>query len=244
MPDMFEPPARVPTYSTGTALRLLNGNVRAVLFDLDGTLADTAPDLVAAVNKVRTDRGLPPGAYETLRLQASHGARGLIGSAFGVGPDDAAFPSLRDAFLANYEAALCVESELFDGIPALLAALAERAVPWGIVTNKATRLTNPLVRLLGLADGAACVVSGDTTPHSKPHPAPLLYAAECIGVSPAQVVYVGDDLRDIQAGKAAGMATVAAAYGYCGDSLAPAQWQADAVVERAGAIAPLVMPPA
>ncbi|WP_174966643.1 HAD-IA family hydrolase [Pandoraea cepalis] len=224
--------------------QLLNGNVHAVLFDLDGTLADTALDLVAAVNKVRTDRGLPPGPYETLRLQASHGARGLIGSAFGVAPEDAAFPSLRDAFLANYEAALCVQSRLFDGIPALLEALAARGMPWGIVTNKAARLTDPLVKLLGLAEGAACVVSGDTTPHSKPHPAPLLYAAECMGITPGRIVYVGDDLRDIQAGKAAGMATVAAAYGYCGDSLAPAEWQADAVVEHAGAIAPLVMLPA
>lgn len=241
---MFAPPVLVSASSYGTSARLLDGDVRAVLFDLDGTLADTAPDLVAAVNKVRIDRGMPPGPYETLRLQASHGARGLIGSAFGVAPEDAAFASLRDAFLANYEAALCVRSQLFDGIPALLAALAERGLPWGIVTNKAARLTDPLVKLLGLADDAACVVSGDTTPHSKPHPAPLLYAAECIGIAPARIVYVGDDLRDIQAGKAAGMATVAAAYGYCGDSLAPAQWQADAVVERAGAIAPLVMPPA
>ena len=241
---MFEPPARAPSSRFGTAPYLLHGSVRAVLFDLDGTLADTAPDLVAAVNKVRTDRGLPPGPYETLRLQASHGARGLIGSAFGVTPDDAAFAALRDAFLANYESALCVQSRLFDGIPALLAALTERGMPWGIVTNKAARLTDPLVERLGLAEGAACVVSGDTTPHSKPHPAPLLYAAERIGIMPGQIVYVGDDLRDIQAGKAAGMATVAAAYGYCGDSLSPAQWQADAVVERAGAIAPLVMSPA
>lgn len=244
MPDMFEPPARVPATPVGADAQLLNGNVRAVLFDLDGTLADTALDLVAAVNKVRTDRGLAPGPYETLRLQASHGARGLIGSAFGVAPEDAAFPSLRDAFLANYEAALCVQSRLFDGIPALLEALAARGMPWGIVTNKAARLTDPLVELLGLAEGAACVVSGDTTPHSKPHPAPLLYAAERIGIAPGRIVYVGDDLRDIQAGKAAGMATVAAAYGYCGDSLAPAEWQADAVVEHAGAIAPLVMLPA
>ncbi|VVE07809.1 Phosphoglycolate phosphatase [Pandoraea cepalis] len=244
MPDMFEPPARVPGMSFAADAQLLNGNVHAVLFDLDGTLADTALDLVAAVNKVRTDRGLPPGPYETLRLQASHGARGLIGSAFGVAPEDAAFPSLRDAFLANYEAALCVQSRLFDGIPALLEALAARGMPWGIVTNKAARLTDPLVKLLGLAEGAACVVSGDTTPHSKPHPAPLLYAAECMGITPGRIVYVGDDLRDIQAGKAAGMATVAAAYGYCGDSLAPAEWQADAVVEHAGAIAPLVMLPA
>ncbi|WP_286798771.1 HAD-IA family hydrolase [Pandoraea sp. 64-18] len=241
---MFEPPARVPATPFGADAQLLNGNVRAVLFDLDGTLADTALDLVAAVNKVRTDRGLAPGPYETLRLQASHGARGLIGSAFGVAPEDAAFPSLRDAFLANYEAALCVRSRLFDGIPALLEALAARGMPWGIVTNKAARLTDPLVKLLGLAEGAACVVSGDTTPHSKPHPAPLLYAAECMGIAPGRIVYVGDDLRDIQAGKAAGMATVAAAYGYCGDSLTPAEWQADAVVEHAGAIAPLVMLPA
>lgn len=219
----------------------LHDNIRAVLFDLDGTLADTAPDLVAAINKVRTDRGLEPGPYETLRLQASHGARGLIGAAFGLTPDDAAFPALRDAFLANYEAALCDKSHLFDGIRGLLTALEARGMPWGIVTNKAARLTNPLVKLLGLADGAACVVSGDTTPHSKPHPAPLLYAAECIGIAPAHIVYVGDDLRDIQAGKAAGMATVAAAYGYCSDTVAPADWQADAVVQSAGAIAPLVM---
>lgn len=213
MPDMFEPPVRnVPATDADTSNgvpRLLNGDVRAVLFDLDGTLADTAPDLVAAVNKVRTDRGLTPGPYETLRLQASHGARGLIGSAFGVTPDDAAFPALRDAFLANYEAALCVQSRLFEGVPELLAALTERGLPWGIVTNKAAWLTNPLVKLIGLSEGAACVVSGDTTPHSKPHPAPLLYAAECIGVAPAHIVYVGDDLRDVQAGKAAGMATIA-----------------------------------
>jgi len=246
MPDMFEPPVRTTLAANAdnigdSASRLLGGDVRAVLFDLDGTLADTAPDLVAAVNKVRTDRGLPPGPYETLRLQASHGARGLIGSAFGVTPDDAAFPALRDAFLANYEAALCVQSRLFDGVPELLAALTENGIPWGIVTNKAAWLTNPLVKLIGLSETAACVVSGDTTPHSKPHPAPLLYAAECIGIAPAHIVYVGDDLRDIQAGKAAGMATIAAAYGYCGDTLAPAEWQADAVVERAGAIAPLVM---
>lgn len=222
----------------------LPDDIRAVLFDLDGTLADTAPDLVAAVNKVRTDRGLAPGPYETLRLQASHGARGLIGSAFGVAPDDAAFPALRDAFLANYEAALCVHSRLFDGIPALLATLEARGIPWGIVTNKAARLTNPLVKLLDLNTRAACVVSGDTTPHSKPHPAPLLFAAERIGIAPAHIVYVGDDLRDIQAGKAAGMSTIAAAYGYCGDAVAPTQWQADVVADNAGAIAPWVMPAA
>ncbi|GAB3630262.1 Phosphoglycolate phosphatase [Pandoraea terrae] len=237
MPDTFAQPLNGHAVDTPA----LAGDIRAVLFDLDGTLADTAPDLVAAVNKVRTDQGLEPGPYETLRLQASHGARGLIGAAYGIGPDDARFAPLRDAFLANYEAALCVHSRLFDGVPELLARLTAQGVPWGIVTNKATRLTLPLVKLLGLADRAGCVVCGDTTPHSKPHPAPLLFAAERLGLAPEHIVYVGDDLRDVQAGKAAGMPTIAAAYGYCGDAVSPADWQADATVARASAIAPLVL---
>ncbi len=166
--------------------------VAAVLFDLDGTLADTAPDLVAALNRVRADHGLALMPYATLRPFASHGARGLVGAGFGVTPADAEFPALRDAFLTHYEAALCVHSTLFDEIEALLATLDARALRWGIVTNKVERYTRPLVGLLRLADRAGTVVCGDTTPHAKPHPEPLLHAARALGVEPGRCLYVGD----------------------------------------------------
>lgn len=203
----------------------------AVLFDLDGTLADTAPDLAAAVNKMRKQRGLELLALEQLRPLASAGARGLIGGAFGVGPEHHDFASMREEFLANYEADLCIETTLFPGIANLLDELDAREVSWGIVTNKVGRLTVPLVEQLGLATRACCVVAGDTTPHSKPHPAPLLYAAEQMALPPARIVYIGDDLRDVQAGFAAGMITVAAAYGYCGMELPPALWHAQHIVD-------------
>lgn len=201
---------------------------RAVLFDLDGTLADTAPDLAAAINRVRLMRGLEPTPYETLRPVASAGARGLIGAAFGLKPEDAGYDELRIAFLANYEEALAVESRLFDGVEALLAQLERRDISWGIVTNKAARLTDRLVPQIGLQH-ARCVISGDTTSHSKPHPAPLLEAAHRLALSPQECWYVGDDLRDIQAGRAAGMRTIAAAWGY-GGSVEPANWNADALI--------------
>ena len=211
--------------------RNLNAATRAVLFDLDGTLADTAPDLAAAANKMRAQRGLSPLPLETLRPLASAGARGLIGEAFGIGPEHETYPALRDEFLSNYAADICATTTLFDGVATLLADLTERNIRWGIVTNKATRLTEPLVALLGLADTSACVVCGDTTPHTKPHPAPLLHAAQAMRVPPAAIVYVGDDLRDIQAGQAAGMSTIAAAYGYCGNTLPASEWGADHLVE-------------
>lgn len=204
---------------------------RAALFDLDGTLADTAPDLVAAVNKMRRDRGLALVPVDDLRHLASAGARGLIGGAFGIGPEHRDFAAMREEFLANYEADLCIETTLFPGIAELLDALDERRIRWGIVTNKVGRLTMPLVSQLGLATRAGCVVSGDTTPHAKPHPAPLLHAAEALALPPEHIVYVGDDLRDVQAGFAAGMATVAAAYGYCGADLPPAMWHAQHIVD-------------
>lgn len=204
---------------------------RAALFDLDGTLADTAPDLVAAVNKMRRVRGLELVPVEQLRPLASAGARGLIGGAFGIDPTHHEFASMREEFLANYEADLCIETTLFPGITELLDALDARGVRWGIVTNKVGRLTVPLVEQLGLAARAGCVVSGDTTPHSKPHPAPLLHAAETLALPPERIVYIGDDLRDVQAGFAAGMATVAAAYGYCGTDLPPAMWHAQHIVD-------------
>ncbi|MCM2492349.1 phosphoglycolate phosphatase [Burkholderia glumae] len=198
----------------------------AVLFDLDGTLADTAPDLAGAVHQMQRERGLPETPLDALRPLASAGARGLLGGGFGIAPGAPEYEAMRVEFLANYAAAICVKTTLFPGIAELLDALDARGVRWGIVTNKATRLTEPLVALLGLAPRAATVVCGDTTAHSKPHPAPLLHAAEQMGIAPQRIVYVGDDLRDIQAGTAAGMATIAAAYGYCGDGAPPETWQA------------------
>lgn len=203
----------------------------AVLFDLDGTLADSAPDLAAAVNRMQRERGAAETPLDVLRPLASAGARGLLGGAFGIAPAAAEYDAMRDEFLANYAARLCVHTTLFPGIDALLDELDARGVRWGIVTNKAARFTEPLVAQLGLGTRAACVVSGDTTPHAKPHPAPLLHAAQQLSIAPARIAYVGDDLRDIQAGDAAGMATVAAAYGYCGDGVAPADWHAQHLVE-------------
>ncbi len=202
---------------------------RAILFDLDGTLVDTAPDLAAAINLVRTTRGLAPTPYESLRPYASAGARGLIGAAFGLTPENAEYDALRTAFLDNYAAALAVNSCLFDGVTALLDALRENNLPWGIVTNKSTRLTLPLVQQIGLQH-TACVICGDTTPHAKPHPEPLLEAARQLGFSPQECWYVGDDLRDIQAGQAASMLTIAANWGY-GGAIEVDTWSADFVAD-------------
>jgi phosphoglycolate phosphatase len=216
-------------------------HVQLVLFDLDGTLADTAPDLAGAVNRMRAARGLAAVPLAELRPLASHGARGLIGRAFGVGPDDAAFEALRQEFFVQYEARICAESALFPGMPQTLDALEAAAVRWGIVTNKVTRFTAPLVRALGLAQRAACVVSGDTTAHAKPHPAPLLHALALAAVPPEAALYVGDDLRDVQAGRAAGLATVAAAYGYLGDGASLDTWGADHVIAAPADLLPLVL---
>lgn len=202
---------------------------RAILFDLDGTLADTAPDLAGAMNKVRTARGLPPTPYEILRPVASAGARGLIGASFGLKPDDEGYDELRVAFLDTYEAAIAERTTLFDGIDSMLSALQDHQLAWGIVTNKAARFTDSLVPQIGLGH-AGCVISGDTTAHSKPHPAPLLEAARRLSLPAETCWYVGDDLRDIQAGQAAGMTTIAAAWGYCGHA-EPVSWNADALAE-------------
>jgi 2-phosphoglycolate phosphatase len=210
----------------------------AILFDLDGTLADTAPDLAAAVNLLREARGLDATPYPVLRPTASAGARGMIGAAFGVTPDEAGYDELRDGFLANYESALAVRSSLFDGVPALLDGLVELGLAWGVVTNKAARFTDPLVGQIGLG-AAGCVISGDTMAHAKPHPAPLLEAARRLGLAPEQCWYVGDDLRDIQAGRAAGMLTVACAWGYCG-ATEPRSWDADYLLETPQALLALV----
>lgn len=212
-------------------MTVLFAPIEAVLFDLDGTLADTAGDLAAAANAMLKKRGLATKSLDQLRPQASHGARGLLGVAFGVAPQDAGYEALRIEFLDTYEKDLCVSSRLFDGIEELLGYLEARHIPWGVVTNKVSRFTIPLMMLMQLNRRAACIVCGDTTPYSKPHPAPLLEAARLIEIAPERCVYIGDDARDIAAGSAAGMQTVAAAYGYCGDS-DPAAWQADALVQQ------------
>ncbi len=210
--------------------------VGAVLFDLDGTLADTAPDLAAALNRVRGDRGLASMPLAALRPHASHGARGLLAAGMGVGPGHATYEPLREAFLDHYAAALCVESTLFAEVAALLDALEARAFAWGIVTNKAERFAAPLLDALGLAARAGVLVCGDTTPHAKPHPAPLLFAAEHLGVAPQRCVYVGDAERDILAGAAAGMPTLVARYGYIEPQDRPGDWPADGIIESPGGL--------
>jgi 2-phosphoglycolate phosphatase len=205
-------------------------HVRLVLFDLDGTLADTAPDLAGAVNRMRVSRNLDALPLAELRPVASHGARGLIGRAFGVTPFDPDFEPLRQEFFGEYESALCVQSSLFPAMEEALAELDADGILWGIVTNKIARFTVPLVKALGLHERAAVVVSGDTTPRPKPDPAPLLHALAATDTDPRSALYVGDDLRDIQAGRAAGMRTVAASYGYLGDGPHYERWGADHVI--------------
>lgn len=205
-------------------------NVQAVLFDLDGTLVDSAPDLAAAADKMRLDRGLsalPPAPY---RCMASAGARGMIGVAFGVTPEQQDFAALREEFLANYERCLTHSTVAFRHVPELIARLLALGLPWGVVTNKAARFTEPLTRAMPLFASAAVVVSGDTTPFAKPHPQPLLEAARRLQVDPARCLYVGDDERDIVAGLAARMGTVAATYGYLGESADPTRWGAHAII--------------
>lgn len=204
----------------------------AVLFDLDGTLADTAPDLGAVANQLRIEAGLAPLPLIALRPHASSGVRGMLGLAFGLQPGDPDYDRYSERFLAHYEKRLCVDTRLFDEVLDLLDALEERGIKWGIVTNKRSRYTNPLVSELGLADRAACIVSGDSTPNPKPAPDALHLACEISSVRPARCIYVGDDLRDIVAGRSAGMRTVAAAYGYLGQSVAVNDWNADAIINR------------
>ena len=215
---------------------------KGVFFDLDGTLADTAPDLVAAANQLLIARNLPPKPYEVLRPCASAGARGLIGGAFGIEPEHPDFIPLRDEFFSNYEKALLVNSVIFEGVDHLLDQLDEAKLPWGIVTNKSERFTHPLTDLMGLRQRAVSTVCGDTTPHSKPHPEPILHAARIANIDPSKSVYVGDDIRDIIAGKAAGMMTIAAAYGYCGCEEPPEAWGADYLVRNPKELLQIIFP--
>lgn len=209
----------------------MRAGVGAVLFDLDGTLVDSAPDLAGTVNHMLATRGRPAVAYERLRPHAGSGARGMLGVAFGVAPGDGAFTALRDEFHDHYATRMLQQTRVFVAAGAVLQALDARGLPWGIVTNKALRFAEPMVHALGLHRGGA-LVAGDSTPHLKPHPAPLLEAARRLGLPPAACVYVGDDRRDVHAGRAAGMGVLAAAWGYLGTEHAPLHWGADRVLAQ------------
>jgi 2-phosphoglycolate phosphatase len=207
-----------------------------VLFDLDGTLIDSAPDLAAAANAMRAARGLEPLPAQVLRPMVGAGARGMIGLALGVRPGDADYDALRAEFLERYEQGLLVHTAVFKAMAPILDRLDAEVHRWGIVTNKAERFTRPIVAGLGLHERAVVVVCGDTTPHSKPHPEPLLEAARRAGVPAARCIYVGDDARDVQAGRAAGMATLAAGWGYLGQGEPVQAWGADAVLDEPHAL--------
>jgi phosphoglycolate phosphatase len=209
---------------------LSRSDIRAVLFDLDGTLLDTAPDLIRALNQVRIEQHRAPLAYDLARTQVSHGSSGLIRLGF---PDLSGEPleALRLRLLALYSAQLADETALFEGCEALLAALHSRGMPWGIVTNKPGFLTTPLLATLGLDTRAGCVVSGDTLPQRKPHPAPLLLAASQLDLPPQLCLYVGDAERDVQSARAAGMPVLVARYGYLGPADDPDSWAPDAHID-------------
>jgi 2-phosphoglycolate phosphatase len=215
---------------------------RLVLFDLDGTLVDTAEDLAAAVNRCQTKRGLTPTPLAELRPWTSHGARGLIRRAFSIESTDAGYEELRAEFLDHYAQALCVHSRLYPGVEQTLSAIEASGQRWGVVTNKPARFTEPLLRALGLQARAACMVSGDTVARPKPDPAPILHALGVCGVPASECVYIGDDPRDVQAGRAAGVRTAAAAYGYLGGADDVAAWGADLVIQGPLDLLPWILP--
>jgi len=202
----------------------------AVLFDLDGTLIDSAPELGAAADQMRTARGLASLPMERYRPMAGAGARGMLGVAFGITPDAPDFPPLREEFFLNYEARM-MHTRVFEGVAELVAALCAHGLQWGVVTNKSVRFTEPLTRAMPLFATARAIVSGDTTPYAKPHPEPLFEAARRLGVPPERCIYVGDDERDIIAARAAGMVSIVALWGYRLDEDDPVAWQGDAMFD-------------
>ena len=221
-------------------MRVQFTDVQAVLFDLDGTLIDSAPDLAAAADIMRVARGLPSLPLEQYRHMAGAGARGLLGVAFGMTPDHADYEAMREEFFCNYERSLTQRTEIFEGVPELLESLVNQGMKWGVVTNKAERFTLPLTASMDLFAKAGAIVSGDTTPHAKPHPEPLFEAVRRLGVDASRCVYVGDDERDIVAGRAAGMATVAVTYGYLGAQADTSQWGANATINCVNELLPLL----
>lgn len=209
--------------------RMLRG-VRAVLFDLDGTLIDSAPDLGAAADAMRLRRGMSSLPEDRYRPLCGSGARGMLHAAFGITPEHVDYGVMKEEFFVAYSACLLQRTQPFHGVLEMIDALRERGLLWGVVTNKSQRFTGPITQAMPLFATASAIVSGDTTPHAKPHPAPLLEAARLMSVSPVDCIYVGDDERDILAGRAAGMGTVAARYGYLGVGADVTAWGASAEV--------------
>jgi phosphoglycolate phosphatase len=203
-----------------------------VLFDLDGTLLDTAPDLAAALNRLRRESGEPELPPAAIRPTVSHGSPGMLKLGFGLEPDDARYAELNRRFLEFYRAAIAVETALFPGMAEVLVHLETAGIHWGVVTNKPAWLTEPLLKALNLWSRASCVVSGDTLDKRKPDPEPLWYACERVGVAPGRSLYVGDAERDVQAGNRAGMITLIAGFGYLGAEDRPAEWGADGLLAR------------
>ena len=228
---------------TVAAKKIRFTDVQAVLFDLDGTLIDSAPDLGAAADLMRTKRGLPSLDLAVYRPMAGAGARGMLGVAFGMDPDHPDYDSLREEFFTNYEQRLTQNTLVFSGVAQMLDDLVKRGMPWGVVTNKSARFTLPLTGAMPLFASAGTIISGDTTAHAKPHPLPLLEAARRLNVEPGRCVYVGDDERDIVAGLAAGMDTVAATYGYLGQKSDTSQWGAHATINSALELLQLIAKP-
>lgn len=204
----------------------------AILFDLDGTLVDTAPDLAFALNTLLAQEGLDMLDYNDIRPVASNGSPGLLFLGFGISPDHKNYPSLQQRFIKLYQDNITRESALFDGMEEVLSTLEQAKIPWGVVTNKPAFLTEPLLAQLNLTHRAGCIVSADTTPFSKPHPAPMFYACEIIQQQPEQCLYIGDASRDIEAGKNANMQTIAALYGYITSDDNPDDWQADTSIHH------------
>ena len=206
-------------------------NIQAIFFDLDGTLADTAPDLAQALNATLQAHGKPPLPFEKIRPVVSHGGIAMIKLGFELGPEHEQYNAIREYFLQHYLQNIATHTRLFDGMAELLQQIEQRNIKWGVVTNKPGWLTLPLMRALNLSERAACIVSGDTVSKAKPHPEPMLYACQQAGVEPGATVYIGDAERDIQAGRAAGMKTIAALFGYLLEDDIPENWQADAMIQ-------------